>query len=57
LDIVIFYCANTTVFPMSDWKFSEGVNKLNWATKWSLLEKCWKTTDFRHTFRGYVYGL
>jgi len=22
--IVIFYCANTTAFHMSDWKFSEG---------------------------------
>jgi len=26
LDIVIFNCANTTAFPMSDWKLSEGVN-------------------------------
>jgi len=23
---VIFYCANATAFPMSDWKISEGVN-------------------------------
>jgi len=29
LDIVIFYCANTTAFPMSDWKISEGVDRLN----------------------------
>jgi len=26
LDIVIFYCANTTAFSMSDWKISEGVD-------------------------------
>jgi len=25
LDIVIFYCANTTAFPMSDWKISESI--------------------------------
>jgi len=29
LDIVIFYCANTTTFPMSDWKISERVDRLN----------------------------
>jgi len=28
-DIVIFYCANTTAFPMSDWKISERVDRLN----------------------------
>jgi len=27
VDIVIFYCANTT-FPMSVWKISEGVDRL-----------------------------
>jgi len=27
--IVIFYCANTTALPMSDWKISEGVDRLN----------------------------
>ena len=32
--IVIFYCANTTAFHMSDWKFSEGVVRLNWVAKW-----------------------
>jgi len=29
LDIVFFYCANTTEFSMSDWKISEGVDRLN----------------------------
>jgi len=29
LDIVIFYCANTAAFPMSEWKISEGVDRLN----------------------------
>jgi len=29
LDIVIFYYANATAFPMSDWKISEGVDRLN----------------------------
>jgi len=30
LDIVIFYCANTTAFPLSDyWKISEGIERLN----------------------------
>jgi len=29
LDIVVFYCANTTAFPMSDWKISIGVDRLN----------------------------
>ena len=29
LDIVIFDCANTTAFPTSDWKISEGVDRLN----------------------------
>jgi len=29
LDIVIFYCANTTACPMSDWKISEEVDRLN----------------------------
>jgi len=32
--IVIFYCANTTALPMSDWKISEGVDRLNWVAKW-----------------------
>jgi len=29
LDIVIFYCANTTAIAMSDWKISEGADRLN----------------------------
>jgi len=29
LDIVIFYCAIADAFPMSDWKISEGVDRLN----------------------------
>jgi len=29
LVIVIFYCANTTAFLMSDWKFWKGVYGLN----------------------------
>jgi len=29
LDIVIFYCANTTAFPTSDWKISKGVDRLS----------------------------
>jgi len=29
LDTVIFYCANTNAFPMSEWKISEGVDRLN----------------------------
>ena len=55
--IVIFYCANTTAFHVTDWKFSEGNYTLNWVAKWvaawkrlkvSALEKlvfswfCWK---------------
>jgi len=29
LDTVIFHCASTNAFPMSDWKISEGVDRLN----------------------------
>jgi len=29
LNTVIFYCANTNIFPMFDWKISEGVDRLN----------------------------
>ena len=37
--IVIFYCANTTAFHMTDWKFSEGSYTLNWVAK---LVAAWK---------------
>jgi len=40
LDIVIFYCANTTAFTMPDWKISEGVDRLIELQIGSLLEKC-----------------
>jgi len=39
LVIVIFYCANTTAFPMSDWKISEGVDRLNRVAKMGLCLK------------------
>ena len=42
--IVIFYCANTTAFHMSDWKFSEGVVRLNWVAKWVAAWKRLKST-------------
>jgi len=45
LDIVIFYCTNTTAFLMSDWKILEGVDRLNWVAKWvaawKMLKKHW----------------
>jgi len=55
LDIVIFYCAITTAFPIG--KFRKGSIGWNELQNGSLLEKCWKTTGFGLTFRGYVYGL
>ena len=42
--IVIFYCANTTAFHMSDWKFSKGVVRLNWVAKWVTTWKRLRTT-------------
>jgi len=37
---VIFYCANTTALPVSDWKILEGVDRLNLVAKWALLKNC-----------------
>jgi len=32
--IFIFYCANTTVFHMSDWKISKGGRRAELSCKW-----------------------
>jgi len=50
LDIVIFYCTNTTAFPMSDWKIWEGVNRLNKVAKWVAALKILKN----HWFWAYI---
>jgi len=39
LVVVIFYCANTTALHIRDWKFSEGVIRLNWVAKWVAVWK------------------
>jgi len=49
-DIVIFYCANTTAFPICDWKVSEGVDRLNWVAKWFASWKMLKN----HWFWAYI---
>jgi len=44
LVIVIFYFANTTAFHIPGWKFSEGVVRWKWVTKWVAPWKRSKTT-------------
>jgi len=47
--IVIFYCANTTAFHMSDWKFSEGGCYVKLGCK---MDRRMKKLVENHWFRG-----
>jgi len=58
--IVIFYflvIANTTAFYVPDWRFSEGVIRLNWVAKWAAAWNRLKTTDLHHNMTSYLYSI
>jgi len=54
--VMIFYCANTNAFHMPDWKFSEGVVRLNRIAKWIAASKRLKTTGLKSRPGSPNYG-